>query len=355
MLVSALKEREEAKKEKRKPDLKPKYISHREYRLLGVMLAIVLMIIAMVVIALTSFGGKTTLSACNSIVYSVQRYNCIDNLASNTSNASMCLDVGNGGASSCIDQIAMKRDNISVCGVAHNGSIMDSCIMNFSESHDSAYDCSYSSNSIAESGCLFAIAEAGGIKSPTSCSLITNKTLEARCYSIFYYDEALKTHNDSYCKYLPSSNTTGYVNSSTLINSYPEQNISLSLLSSIYNLSDSQDCYTDVNASISGMANGTAVRNTSLVGGYSSLSNLNISDLCSGTNSSTNSSPLCNLNNIVGQASIDDNSTACLSSPYALVQYLCLISIATKYNNPNDCNYISNSSIRSICISNSSK
>ena len=355
MLVSALKDMGAAKKEKRKLDLKPKYMSHNEYHLLVVILAIVLMVLAMAVIALTSFGGRTTLSSCKAIVYAAQRYNCIDNLALNTSNASMCLNAGQGNTGNCINQIALKSDNISICRAANNDSIRDSCVMNFSESHTSPSDCSYSSNSTAASDCVFAIAEAGGIKNSSSCSLITNTTLGERCYSISYYDEALRTHNDSYCKYLPSSNTTGYVNSSTLINSYPEQNISISLLSSIYNLSDSQDCYTDVNASISGMANPTAVGNTSLVGGYSSISNLNISDLCSGTNSSTNSSPLCNLNNIAGQASIDDNATACLSSSDVLVQYICLISIATKYNNPNDCNYISNSSIRSICISNSSK
>ncbi len=347
------------------PDTSKISLSRREYQYIAIASTAILMIIALLVIVFSLARNPTPLQRCKGIVYSSQRNSCIQDLAINTSNASTCAAIPAPYQYSCIDALAQNTNNATVCNMINNSMTSTDCIINLSISNENPYYCTTISNATLESDCIYSVSEKGYMTNESYCGMIQNHSGMEKCNYIYEFDRAMSQANGTYCSALPDAYTADAVQASTLIGSYPEiSNPSFIFYTSLANLTDRQLCYAGLSQlpgnqsecySLTG-----AAENLCLYGSVSPLSNnstsantINITQVCSSSNSTYSS--ICGFSSLLANASIDNNYTVCLSSPNNNYADLCLIYIATQYNDTGDCNYISNSSLRTTCISNVTK
>ncbi len=341
-------------------------LNKKDYRLLGVFLVMFLIIVAIIFMFLPYMQNNTPLQNCEGIVYQAQRNSCIQNLAITNDNVTVCKNLPQTNEYACITDTALKYGNVSACTVINQSKISSECITNVAIENKEIDYCNKLINTTSESNCIYNVSKSGYLGSISYCNVINNKTEKYNCRYIYYFDTALSQKNVSYCSQLPDVITNSIVNKYTLINSYPHFS-NASFIFTIYaaNLTDQQTCHTIVSKLLKSPIACQSLNNTSKticsnqsiptrLNGNMSINYTNFINLCSGINKSKNYF-LCMFSSLLINSSKSDNYSVCLSSSNQNFANLCLINLAVRYNDTTDCNYIQNSTTRSLCINNVTK
>lgn len=343
-------------------------ISKDEYKRIGVAVTIILVIIAISFVFLSYLQNNTQLQNCKGIVYQAQRDSCIQSLAIKNNNVSICQNLPQTNEYACIDNISLKANNVSECTIINQSKVSSDCITNIAMKNKEVNYCTKIANDIFESNCIYNISKLGYINDISYCNKINNQIQQNNCKYIYYYDTALSTRNKSYCDNIPNTNTNSTLNQYVLMNSYPNSNISFIFTAYVSNLSDRQICYLGSSrlsnsskssnscTSLNGTAKKACLNQSTPIGSNNKfiINSTNLSSLCSVANKSKNYF-LCEFSSLLINASKSDNYSVCLSSSNQNYANICLINLATEYNNTADCNYIQNLTVRSVCISNVTK
>lgn len=343
-------------------------LNRDEYRRIGIMTTIILVIIATSFILLQYLQNNTPLQTCEGVVYQAQRNSCIQSLAINTNNVSICQKLPQTNKYACIDNMSLKFNNINDCATINQSKASSECVTNLAMKNENVNYCNKISNNTLESNCIYTVAKSGYLNNISYCNTINNQTEKNNCKYIYDYDMALSKRNVSYCSDLPNVTTTSTLDKYTLINSYPIlSNMSFLFTAYTANLSDRQVCYvglsklqnsSNICTSLNGANKKTCLNQSKSVGSTNNnqlvINTTNLPNLCSGINKSKNYF-LCEFSSLLINASKNDNYSACLSASNENYANICLINLATEYNNTADCNYIQNLTIRSLCISNVTK
>ncbi len=309
-----------------------------------------LVLLAAVSVIIQTITPSQGMGRCDSILYTAQKYNCIQNLAVSKVNASICSYLPSPYTQNCIDSVALKSSNISVCTEQSNHSISDQCIYNFSESSNDVSYCSQLSNSTLKSECIYYAAQSGHLSSESYCNEISNSSENGYCTIIYNYDSALKYNDTSYCGSIPNTTYPG-LPWYTLIDSYQTpstSNYTFLLEAGIYNLTYRELCYSSIY-----YASGKNLFQNVNYPNYAGNSyNVNLTSICDKANFANNDSAACYFSSLIRNASITNNPKYCLSANNTNYANICVLSVAYKYKNVSDCNYATDNAIKSICINN---
>ena len=344
-------------------------LSKDEYKHIGVAVTIILVIIAISFVFLSYLQNNTQLQNCKGIVYQSQRDSCIQSLAIKNNNVSICQNLPQTGEYACIDNVSLKTNSVSDCTIINQSKASSDCITNIAMKNKRVNYCTKIANDIFESNCIYNISKLGYIDDISYCNKINNQVQQNNCKYIYYYDTALSTRNKSYCDNIPNTNTNSTLNQYVLMNSYPKfSNISFIFTAYVSNISDRQICYLGLSrlskspkslnycTSLNGTAKKACLNQSTPIGSNNKfiINSTNLSSLCSVANKSKNYF-ICEFSSLLENASKSDNYSVCLSSSNQNYANICLINLATEYNNTADCNYIQNLTVRSVCISNVTK
>ena len=303
--------------------------SRDDYIRIGILVAIIM--IAAIAAAIYVDSPKS----CSSVVFATQRNSCFAAEAAATGNSTMCHSISSQPLQqSCLESVAYSTKNASVCTSISNGSIADSCISNLSVATGNEALCSGIANSSSRSECLYSFAEAKNFSDVSYCSGISNSADYKNCTSSSQYVLAMKTGNPSYCSEMNNTPGNG-VPTTNLLGLLP-QNQSSKLSSSsivLLNASNADVCYYSVAVSS---------------GNISACSDIYspISATCEYyVKSTTAPKQALNLSEVVSkcdEAGIYGGSTTINA---------CIIGFAVSYENTTYCSQITNSSTKSICVS----
>jgi hypothetical protein len=143
------------------------------------------------------------IQSCKNIVYTVQRYQCLNALALEQHNASVCLAMNYPYNYTCVSAVAVSTASPQACAlIKGSGSEYYDCILNLSLATATSSYCN-NLNGQASSSCMYDIASANGFSDLAVCSAIVNATLEKKCTTSYDYRTALSTGNSGYCAAMP--------------------------------------------------------------------------------------------------------------------------------------------------------
>ncbi|MEM3781516.1 MAG: hypothetical protein QXT43_00945 [Candidatus Micrarchaeaceae archaeon] len=163
--------------------------------------AIAILAVAAVAIQLI-VGSYTPIQRCESIAAVPSRYSCLQNLAFNTKNQSICGALPSNYSSSCYSEIAENTTNASVCGKISSASSKYACMSYIALLNGNSTLCGEEQKPY-EGSCYLAIAVK--YANASMCSYSANQTEASACVSEVMAKRALATGNAAYCNNVSSS------------------------------------------------------------------------------------------------------------------------------------------------------
>lgn len=324
--------------------------TQRERRILFIVGAAALFVLALGTLFLTSVAGSSGIGACKGILLAQEKNDCFYSLANSTSNYSICSYIPNRGISyQCISTVALKEQNPLICAKINSSNYeFDLCIYNVSYAKDNASYCSVlGSNS--ESTCAYNIARKNQFNNKNDCNPIINASQKNLCEYIYYYNAAASLHTSSYCSLLP--NVVNSTLLTTLITKDFQNNETGNLNNylgySELNVSPISYCYYNVaqvenNRSLCAYTQGLISNSCyEYFTKTTSAPNItNASQICG--NAPSYVQGVCTFSVFTSEAIAQDNVSACLRISNSSYQQSCIVQLGEKYANASVCNYIEN-------------
>lgn len=329
-------------------------------RTLKLYLAATLLLVALGVISLAIVPRGTPLQVCQGSW--IGKDQCIERLALDSSNASVCGYLSPSEADGCRYAIALNESNPALCNSINGSYLRSGCIYYFATSTSSYRLCGELNASEANS-CIYSLALSG--MNSTACGRITNASKSLLCNSTIDFDRAISAPSASYCGALPNGNASF---TSVLYNNanYKSNETFGSFLGELINYASFTNlsigardfCYIAVaaltkNASetCTKISNATVNRICTIEAtGVSNITaTLNYTALYSQCYSETYDQQQCNDSVGYIHATNTRNVSLCrgLSLNYS---YQCYATIAQLTNSSADCNLIGNSTVRLGCM-----
>ena len=161
---------------------------------------------------------QTAISNCEK---SASYVDCIDNLAVQTKNVSICNASSTESAKAgCIYDFAKTTDNISACNTINkNINYSTDCFMDLANETKNYSACA-SLGMPYGATCIYNLLNSSGFSNLTKCNSIQNSTYLTMCKDLYYFENALKNKNSALCKNM--SNTTNYDDMISLFNTQKE-------------------------------------------------------------------------------------------------------------------------------------
>jgi len=321
------------------------------------------LVVAAVEVSILPRGSQ--LQQCNSILFTANRYACLENLAFSTANASICSFMPGLYKAQCLSNIAEKLGNPEDCYLAMsiNATYGSTCIQYIANKTGSLSLC-YSESAPYAQGCVFTMATK--LNNASACASLTNVTMSEECASIVGIDEAVINTDPSYCGSV--ANTTNnsiiryvmdnlnYVNMSKYASLQEMTIYSISMPGQGYNLKDL--CYavladTSGNYSYCSYAStaGAAMCRSLKSAGQQTTSATNYTAALEGCASLGAEQGICIQTVKLSEAVATKNASICYTLGNSTqIGESCLAAIARQYKNESYCSMIQNKSAASACI-----
>lgn len=324
-----------------------------------------LFLLAIISFLVTPQGISTT--SCSRLIIQNSKYICFSALALATTNASVCSYIKAGNSDSCYSQVAAKSNNSATCASIINSSIRNSCIIGIAIAKLSFSTCGTASEPYG-SRCTEEVA----LKTSnlTLCGSVRNSTYRLFCTSEINTEYAITKNSPSFCANVTNStnkNLTSYIllNFTSTYNPAAYQNVSIysSSLEFLPNTTYTPRdyCYTTLasqlgsNALCSKVSAGES-RNLCFLQTirYPSLANAtaNYTAQLAACNNAGSYAQQCIQSLELAQAIKTRNTTICGRLPGTQAG-TCFSLLADTYSNSTYCNYITNATQKSSCISTS--
>ncbi len=318
-------------------------------------------LLALGVISLAFAGSGTPLTRCTKIIISQTKDSCLLSLASSTLNASVCNYMSKADVGSCVSAVALASSNVTECDrIKSMNSTYASCIEAVSAKQNDASYCASLPGSYVSS-CAYGVASANNFSDISACGLISNETLLSECNYKSYYVSALDTHSPTYCASLPATQNSTLLAGMVALSTPKFGSENLSELQLIANTTPQGYCYYNLallskNEQLCNNLTGSLLyscKDNFGVGTYTNatapgnLTLQNVSSVCSSEPSSVQQ--ICEYGALTYIAITNGNTSICGMISDTTYRYSCYAAIAQKYHNIEDCRYISNSTIQSLC------
>ncbi|MGC8648729.1 MAG: hypothetical protein ACP5UN_00710 [Candidatus Micrarchaeia archaeon] len=317
----------------------------------------------------TGSGIESAISNCKS---SPNYINCLDNLAAQTENASICNEsvIPEYAKSKCIYNVALKTNNINECNeISKNSNYSINCYLNLTNKTKNVGICS--ALSMPYSGdCIYNLLNASNFSDITLCNKIQNQTYLAMCKDMYYFENAVNSKSDVLCSNM--SNKTSYITMMSLLEMKNKNIISKqsSLNSTSYsdsieflNFTPRDYCYYD----IANESNNPQICNNINVALYKNLCSSafekapeapninftapNATAACANNKNSTMIAE-CNTLYLLNSAADTGNISTCNEinkTKYPGLADMCVYNVALKNMNESTCNLIENKTLENNC------
>lgn len=339
-----------------------KAVTGRDNIRLYVIIAAALIAIALLSTFLADFSSRP--GPCSE-PFGHQNYNCLAQIAYNTSNTTMCGSIPTYYSGSCYTAIAEKTDNQTLCTKTSDNLQSALCTTYIANKTDSPSLCS-KLNASFMTGCIDALAVSRGM--PGLCVQISNSSSKNICLTAIYFSKAIGSSNASYCSDIVSNNDSNvtfgglrlsggtglkYVNITQMLTyaSFGHAYIGARdacYLSMAYELSNNTYCGY-VSNNMTSVCNFTATRTSTMQNNTAqNVNQLNYTafmNVCIKQESYSQCSSVVNYIQSISTNNV--SSCASLSGFYA---NQCYYSIAERYNNTKYCSYIQNATLNGQCI-----
>ena len=329
-----------------------------------------LIALGLVALALLSFliaPQGSSVASCKQLFFESSKYSCITNLALSQQNASMCGNEQGTYKDSCYLQVAEKIESVGTCGSIVDSGVMSACVAAVALATNNYTACSGAAEPVA-SNCKETIALRQN--SLSMCAGIANLTDSIVCTSVVSTRHAEQSGNASYCGNVTSSQNksfTGLIISKLSTNaSVGATSQSSFLQSSLFLLPNvtytARDyCYSTLAAQLSSpglcanVSAGEAANICTLQSGTSTTSNVteNYTTQLAACANVGAYSQACIQSVMLTQAVKTRNVTLC-AQLQGLLGPTCYATLAQAYKNATYCDYISDPTAKSSCVSGAS-
>ncbi len=184
-------------------------LSQREKITLMLLLMGLLLVVAgaLTVVSGFSAGHFNPGSAdCASYPFLSEQYSCIYDKANATGNLSMCSMLTSNQRYSCVENVAKNYRNISACSLINiTYPEYYSCVMTIIPLTGTNYSLCQAMHSPEDLYCMYTFLARLNFSSQQGCMSISNTTISAQCASIYYFENAVRHSDPSYCYSLASS------------------------------------------------------------------------------------------------------------------------------------------------------
>lgn len=346
----------------------------RERRLLVALAAAILIIVALALSSLIkpaiSPSGPSSSSqygpqSCAGYIYPSDYYNCINLVAIKTDNANACSTLPAVGRDNCLYGLAKNKSDISICSqINQTTQLYYECLGSLLPSSMDLNYCSTLAFPIS-SQCIYNLSVKSNFTDLAACSSITNTVYSTSCSSLYYYEKALSTKSATYCGSVKASKDnivlyTLTVNGSTDSLLYPLFSSAFSR-SLALNLSPNGYCNYQLalstnDSSLCSNLPGNTLAQNSCIASFEHFNvtnpliiNFNASNVtaaCKATKFTT----ICHFSYFTNRALTLDNVTYCQQLNASNGLNLCVRAFVLKYRNTAYCSYITNSSLRAVCL-----
>ncbi len=325
-------------------------------------------VVAIVIVAaLASFGLRrgSTLQQCLGAAITQSKYECLNQLAMATDNASICGYLPSGSANGCYGAIAEKTLNAGTCSKISGAQNQSTCVLFVANATADASDCSYMpSGSSAPCYSLLAVKQ----YNQTLCADIASTTGSQACDAAVQTNQALLGEDAALCDVV-TNRTNATLSEMVLANlsssgySY-DTSLSIKSVAEFAALRANQSAFSPRDVCYTLVA--YAAQNTS---DCSLVSNGNLGDYCAGLISkatptgpvnytqlldecsqvSSQYQSICRTGTLLGEAVNTKNIAICAEFNTS-ESYQCYYSLAYRYKNATYCSYITNSIENSACV-----
>lgn len=338
---------------------------HEKLRTYGIV-ALILILVALCAELLVP-KASSGLERCLNIALDQNKYPCLNSLALQSKNATICSYLPSAYANQCYTEVAEGALSPEVCTEGSNSNLSFDCVMYIANKTDSASTCGYLSSPSKDS-CIENLAVS--YANASMCNQISNYSEEDICTSAIYLALSGKTKNYTDCLYVSSStnsstssrilslaesvpNQDSYVNGVLNINpiyidsgSLPNSPRDLCYFTAATQFAGATACRYISNSSLENTCNLSAETSTPKVNTTLNLSS--IDKLCA--NSTLGSPDFCEGMIIITQAESSDNVTMCSRITNASIQEQCYFTLADSFQKPAYCSYITNATANQACI-----
>jgi len=327
-------------------------LTERDKKIIYLFVAVVLFIIAVILLTISGFR-KTALQECTGIVLQQPRDSCLANLASSTSNISICSFIKNNSQyNNCVFNVADTHNSVVLCGNLNSSAMRSACIYNVSVRTSNESVCSMLAEPY-ESKCFYNYAELGNFSNLNICSNIPNSSMMQKCVYLYYYNAAIRYKSYPYCSHLPNSTNSTIISYLITQNMSNYENIEASIEMSMLNITPQDYCYIELanetkNISVCALTYGTAKEICgALITKPNATVTLNETTACGSVPSYLKN--ICEYSFISSEALAHDNVSECLTIDNLTYKDNCIYTIAYKYNNTSYCSYMGNATAMGAC------
>ncbi len=337
--------------------------AHDEY--VGRLRAYGLVAAIIIVLAIVSFAvapSGSGIAGCRSILFGTSQP-CVESLAIETLNSTMCAGLHPAYANQCYLAIAQNTSDQELCRRINGSVAAGQCYLYIANSTKDPALCSMVNGS-AGSECAYSIAVE--TNDTSACPGGSGTGAGKECASTIYMNDAVKTGNAALCSEITSSNesndTYGIIINSSL-GKYPGLALNITQILEYGAITNATVgamgiCYTSVamrtgNESycnyVQGSALGNACTEYFIRSNQSKSGSFNATALMGYCNQAGANSTTCKYGLETVEAYDSGNLTICKGIP-APYSYNCYYYLAEKYNDSSYCNYIANSTINGACV-----
>jgi hypothetical protein len=313
-------------------------------------------------------GIQSAISNCTS---SPNYINCLNNLAVQTKNVSICNEsiIPGFAKSKCVYSVAVKTNNISECNeISKNSNYSINCYLDLANQTKNLSVCSILS--MPYSGeCIYNLLKASNFSNITQCNKIQNQTYLETCKDLYYFENAVKSKSDALCSNM--DNKTNYIimmsiletKNYTISNLSNLNNISYYDLIKFLNFTPRDYCYY----MIANESNNPQICNNINVVLYRGLCNAtfkkpvatpninftapNVTVACANNKNNTLITECSNLY-LLNKGIENDNLSNCNEinrTNYSMIADMCVFDVSLKTMNNSTCNFIKNKTLESNC------
>ncbi len=331
--------------------------------------AAAVVIVISLIVALATPGG-TGIERCNSVVLSVNREQCVYQLALSSENSTLCGNLSQGDMNSCYLSVAEATKNSGPCYKIGYASGIASCVNAVANSTDSYREC-YGLSGTYRDSCIGLIALKD--RNASLCTQISDALNDTICSSSINFAEALQRRNASYCSKVTATSDqnitasvldeSGMGNYSLAYSNVSDYSFYLAFLGNVqFNSRDF--CYLSFatqfrnKTSCAGISNSTLQQSclaamiytpsTSNSAIFNALNYTPISNICSNSSLGRGSSKNCSSFVLLLKAVSTRNTTLCSTLPLNF-SYECYATLASQYYNASYCRYIKNVTLSNAC------